>query len=194
MTNEARSVRRHAPKVAALAAALLTGVVACGDDPFSFQWSDQPDTAVLYSMARPELNVPAAYDFYTSTKVVIESPNATGTWDLALDTRDGGLVFLPPGALGVSSRARVAPLEGLTLDDVTDAPGDTAVYTGVDAVPVELGTTYIVRTSQRAGSFGRSCVYYAKMEALEIDVAEGTLRFRHVTNPVCNDRRLVPPN
>ncbi len=194
VTNEARAGHRHAPKVIALAAALLMGPLACGDDPFAFNWSDRPDTVVLYSLARPELNVPSGFNFLSAATVTIESPRSTGAWDVALDTRGSDLVLLPPGALGVDSRARIAPLDGLTLADVEEAPSDTAVYVSASPVPVRAGTVYIVRTDQRAGSFGSRCVYYAKMEAIEIDVGEGTLRFQHVTNPVCNDRRLVPPD
>lgn len=193
-TLQARPGRSHAPKIAALVAALATGLAACGDDPFAFNWSDRPDTVVLYSMARPEMTVPSGFNFYAKQKVPVEAPNATGNWDVALDTREGDLVFLPPGALGIQSRARVAPLQGIPLADVTEAPADTLAYIAADAVPLELGTTYVVRTSQRTGSFGTRCVYYAKVEAVAIDVAEGQLTFRHVTNPVCNDRRLIPPN
>jgi len=180
--------------VFAAAAVILTGVAACGDDPFSFEWDDRPKTRVLYSLARPELNLPSGFNFYMATAVAIEAPTATGTWDVALHTRLDELVLLPPGALGVDSRARIAALEGLTLDDVTEAPADTALYVAEDAVPVREGTTYVVRTGQRACSFGTRGVSYAKLEATEIDVANGVLTFRVVTNPVCNDRNLVPPN
>jgi len=193
-THQARPGRTHAPKIAALVAALATGLAACGSDPFAFNWNDRPDTVVLYSLARPEMAVPSAFNFYTKQKVPVEAPNASGNWDVALDTRQGALVFLPPGALGIQSRARVAPLQGIPLADVTEAPSDTLAYVGADAVPLQLGTTYVVRTAQRTGSFGTRCVYYAKVEAVSIDVAGGALTFRHVTNPVCNDRRLIPPN
>jgi hypothetical protein len=32
------------------------------------------------------------------------------------------------------------------------------------------------------------------MEALQVDATAGTLRFRAITNPYCNDRRLIPPD
>ena len=167
----------------------MTGLAACGADPFAFNWSDAPDTAVVYSLARPELNLPSAYNFFAGAALPVENPSATGNWDMALDTRGGELVILPPGALGVSSRARIAALAGLDLDDVLEAPTDSMVYSVSNPVPVELGTIYVIRTGQRAGSFGTRCVYYAKMEPLTLDVANGTM-----TNPVCNDRSLVPPN
>lgn len=193
MTNEVRPGRRLTPTALALAAALMTGLAACGADPFSFNWNATPNTVSMYSLARPELNLPSAYNFFARSSLPVEAPTATGNWDMAIDTRDGELVLLPPGALGVESRARIAALEGLELDDVTEAPSDTLVFSASVPVPARMGTTYVIRTGQRAGSFGTRCVYFAKMEPVSIDVAAGTMTFREVTNPVCNDRRLVPP-
>lgn len=186
--------RLRAPALAAAAAALVVGAAACGDDPFSFNWNAQPDTVLLYSMARPELNLVSAYNFLNEVPIQVEVPGATGSWDVAVDTRDGRIVFLPPGALNVVGEARIATMEGLALDDVTQAPSDTLLYVSDRPVPVEMGDVYVVRTNRSRGSFGRSCVYYAKVEAVAIDPEGGTLRFREVTNPVCNDRDLVPPD
>jgi len=170
------------------------GLAGCGDDPFAFRWSGVPDTVVLYSLARPELNLSSGFDFFTSSSVRVEAATSSGNWDVALDTRAGGLVFLPPGALGVDSRARIATLDGQSFDDVIEAPTDTAAYERFDAVPIRLGVTYIVQTGQNIGAFGTRCVYYAKVEPLVIDVPGGALTFRDITNPVCNDPKLIPPN
>jgi hypothetical protein len=169
---------------------------ACGDDPFDFDWSSQaaPDTVMLYSLDRPEPNLESGYDFRSDVAVRIEAVNATGSWDVAVDTRDGALVLLPPGALGIDSRASIAPTPGVPFADVIEAPSDTAAYVSDAPVTLEMGTVYIVRTHRRPGSFGSRCVYYAKLEPVEIDVAGGTLTFREVTNPICNDRKLIPPD
>lgn len=193
MQSELRG-RARVPALAALSAALLVGVAACGDDPFAFDWNDAPDTVLVYSMARPELNLVSAYNFLQGARVRVEAPAATGSWDLAVDTRDGQIVFLPPGALNVAAEAGVAVLEGMSLDDVTRAPSDTLLYVEDEPVPVRQGDVYVIRTNRQRGSFGRTCVYYAKAEAVAIDPVGGTLTFREVTNPVCNDRDLVPPD
>jgi hypothetical protein len=177
----------------ALAAALAVAAAACGDDPFEFDWSDAPDTVLLYSLAHPDLNLASGFAFLSRSRIRVESPSATGTWDAAVDTRGGEIVLLPPGALGVTSEARIATIEGMALEDVTEAPADTAVYVGDQPVAVAPGTVYVVKTNRVPGSFGSRCVYYAKVEAVAIDVAAGTLEFRYVTNPVCNSRDLVPP-
>lgn len=177
-----------------LAAAALAAA-SCGDDPFRVRWSANPDTVLLYSMARPELNLPSAFEFRNRTRWRVETPEGTGRWDLALDSRNGELVFLPPGALGVESRAGIARFEGMSFADVTEAPADTALYFTEDPVPVGLGTTYAVRTNETVGGFfGTRCVYYAKLEPLEIDVAGGTLRFVFDGARACNNRSLVPPD
>ena len=171
----------------------LLGSLACGDDPFELRWNADPDTVLLYSLAQPELNLPSAFSFNSRTTVRVEAPAATGTWDLALDTQEGALVFLPPGALGINSRAGIAMLSGLEFDDVREAPSDTAAYAFDQGVPVSLGTVYVVQTRQVTGQFGTTCVYFAKLEPLVTDLAEGTLEFEFDSNPVCNDPRLVPP-
>ena len=91
---------------------LAATLTACGSDPFAIKWTSAPDTVLLYSLARPEFNLPSGFNFFGRNAVKVESATATGTWDLALDTKGGELVFLPPGALGVDSRARVTELAG----------------------------------------------------------------------------------
>jgi hypothetical protein len=193
VNNHVGHPRRRWPAAAALLAALSMGVAACGDDPFAFNWNDAPDTVLLYSLARPELNLNSAFNFRQGLPVRVEAPTSTGVWDAALDTRGSDLVLLPPGAFGLVGSARITTLPGLALDDVTRAPSDTTVYVASNPVPVRMGTIYVIKTNRSRGSFGSSCVYYAKMEPLVIDVAGGTLTFRYVSNPVCNSLDLVPP-
>ena len=180
-----------------LAAILVAGAgsaAGCGDDPFRIDWVEFPDTVLLYSLSRPELNLESAFDFNNRIGVRIEHPNSTGNWDMAVDTRGGQVVLLPPGALGVASRAAVAVLEGRSFASVTEAPADTALYTARLPVPVRMGTVYVWRTRQSYGNWGMACVYYAKMEPLAIDPQAGTLRFVFDASPVCNDRSLIPPS
>lgn len=186
--------RARWPAAVAVAVALLMGGTACGDDPFAFDWTDTPDTVLLYSLARPELNLVSGFNFFQGVRVQVEAPAATGQWDAAVDTRDGQIVLMVPGAFGVASTARIAPLEAMSLDDVTTAPSDTTLYISDEPVPMVEGSIYVVKTNRARGSFGSTCVYYAKLEPLEADPVAGTLRFRYVVNPVCNSRDLVPPN
>jgi hypothetical protein len=172
---------------------LLPGVWACDDDPFKIRWSANPDTVLLYSLARPELNLNSGFDFVGRTPVRIEAPSAVGKWDLAVDTKDGQVVFVPPGAIGVtSSRARIAPLGGMSFEDIRRAPRDTTLYIGDRVVPVVPGDLYVIRTRQQIGSWGTRCVYYGKLLPLQADPENGTLTFVYDVSPVCNDRKLIP--
>jgi hypothetical protein len=190
-----RAPRVQVPRVAVALALAVGGLSACGEDPFAIDWVSIPDTVVLYSLARPELNLVSAFNFRGRSAVRVEAASTTpGSWDVAVDTRGGAIVLLPPAALGISdSRARIAPITGVPFADLLEAPADTTVYLSTEPVPATLGTVYVIRTEQSTGAFGTRCVYYAKLEPLTIDPVAGTLRFQFDVSPVCNDRRLVPP-
>ena len=186
--------RSSAPRAAVAAALVVGALTACGDDPFSFRWDDTPDTVQLYSLARPELNLASGFNFFDGARVRVEAPNTAGGWDVALDTQGQDLVLLPPGALGISARARITAIPGTPFADVQEAPEDTAVYESDLPLALTSGTIYVVRTNRRRGSFGSTCVYYAKLEPVTIDVAGGSLTFRYVSSPICNSRDLIPPD
>jgi hypothetical protein len=174
-------------------ALLLPGIWACDDDPFKIRWAANPDTVLLYSLARPELNLNSGFDFVSRSAVRIEAPSAVGKWDLAVDTKNGQVVFVPPGAIGVTgSRARIAPMGGMSFEEIRRAPRDTTLYIGDRVVPVVPGELYVIRTRQQIGSWGARCVYYGKLLPLEADADNGTLTFVYDVSPVCNDRKLIP--
>jgi hypothetical protein len=113
---------------------------------------------------------------------------------MVLDTQDGQLVLLPPEAIGIpSSKARIIPMGLKSFDEVRRAPSDTTKYIGDEAVPVQVGHVYVVRTRQSLGFYGRSCVYYGKFQPLEQNAGEGTMSFVFDVSPVCNSRKLFPP-
>ena len=184
------AIRRLIPALVLLAMA----TVACGDDPFLVRWTEDPRERVIYSLDRDERNRPSAFEMLQGRQVVLESPEAIGRWDFALDRQAGELVLLPPRALGVTSDAGIAPIPGVRYEDVREAPRDTAAYVMRTPVPLEMGTIYVIRTHQQPGPFGQQCSYYGKVEPLEIDSATGVFRFLFDTSPDCNNRSLVPPS
>lgn len=180
-------------RTAALAAALIL-MAACGDEFGPGTWSAVPDTSLIYSASRPELlRQPAAFDVVNLARVAIEGSGATGNWDFALLEQGGVFVMAPERAVtGSDSRAGIARATETRLEDIRDAPGDTAAYSR-EPVPIAEGAIYILR-SRRASCFTFGAgVYYAKLHALEVDPVAGTFRFAVVRNPNCNDRALVPP-
>lgn len=177
-----------------LALGVVVSTASCGDDPFAVRWVATPDTVTLFSLARPELNLQSGFDFRNRTAVVVEAPTSTGSWDVAVDTRQGRIVMLPAAVLGVDSRAAIVPMPDVTYDELIEAPADTSVYIQDEAVSVELGSIYVIRTRRSVGSFGSRCFYYAKMKPLAADPAAGTFTFFYDAARVCNDRRLIPPD
>jgi len=180
-------------RATALALVAAAGLAAACDDGFGpIRWEATPDTATLYSLARPELlGLPSAYDFVNLLPVRVESPGATGQWDVALTEEAGTLALLPAGAVGtLPARAGIAVMRGRPFEAVDRAPGDTAAYERRRPVPVETGVVYVVRTAPRISS---GCTYFAKVQPLVVDAVAGLFRFVVVRNPLCNDRALVPP-
>ena len=173
---------------------LLTPMLTACDDDLNQDWTAVPDTVLLYSLSRPELlGKPSAYDFYDGVPVAVENPQASGRWDLALIDLNGELALVPASAfIGVVSRAGVATVTAATLDEVQEAPRDTAAFRS-EPVVIRQGTIYVIRTRRTDCGFG-SGVRYAKLEPLEVNPTAGTLRFRSVVNPYCNNRALIPPS
>ncbi len=184
------AIRRVIPALILVAMA----TVACGDDPFLVRWTEDPRERVIYSLDREERNRPSAFEMLQGQRVVLESPEAIGRWDFALDRQGGALVLVPPRALGVTSDAGIARIPNVSYEQVREAPRDTAAYVTRSAVPLEMGTIYVIRTHRQPGRFGQQCSYYGKVEPLEIDDANGVLRFLFDTSPDCNNRSLVPPS
>lgn len=177
----------------ALSFALAVGLTGCGDNIFEQKWTTASvDTVLIYSLARPELNLPAAYDFVNRFRVVLQQPGATGQWDLLLDTKDGQLVFLPPGALDITSATRILALPGMAFDDVIRAPKDSTLYSVDLPIPVETTSVYVLRTHQGTDRFGFPCSFYGKFQPLEVDPVLGTVRFQFDVSRLCDDRGLIP--
>jgi len=172
---------------------------ACSDDPFGFEnWTANPDTVQLFSLARPELNLNSAYDFVGRLPVRVERAGSSGSWDVAVDTEGGSLVLLPAGALGIESQARIAELPGTLFDEATRAPSDTTAYTSRGSVALRTTSVYVFRTRLAPDPiFGRSCTFYGKLQPLIVDAGQGMVEFVFDVNTSlsgCNNRDLVPPN
>jgi hypothetical protein len=173
---------------------LVPGLTACEDDIFKIRWVESPDTVILYSLARPELNLFSGFDFLGRIGVKIESPQAVGNWDMAIDTRDGDLVFLPPEAIGVrKSEAAIVAMGDMAYEDLKKAPRDTTLYVSDQPVPVNVGELYVIRSRKASGTYGSSCSYFGKFVPLAKDIEAGSISLMFDMSPVCNDRKLIPP-
>lgn len=176
----------------AVAGLLAWTLSACDDDPFAVTWVANQDTARIYSLDRPEAGLVSAFDFIGRREVVVESPGTTGTWDMALDNVGGQLSFITPNVLGIESEAGIAAFPDLTLDELREAPGDSAAYAILEPVPAEEGTVYVIRTRESRGRFSQICLFFGKFEVTEVDPTSGSVRFAFDLNPDCDDRTLIP--
>ncbi len=173
--------------------ASVSGLTACGQNIFDIKWTvSNVRTALIYSLARPELNLPTAFNFVDRVAVEIQAPGATGSWDLVLDTQDGQLVFLPPGALGINSDVMVLEIAGVDFDDVIEAPQDSTLYSRDQPVPVETTSVYVLRTHEGTNRSGLPCLFYGKLQPLEVELDLGSVLFEYDVSVLCNDRGLVP--
>ena len=170
----------------------FTGALsACNDDFFNLNWSSNVDTTLIYSLDRPEINLPSAFDFTRRRTVEIHQPGATGEWDIMIGTEGSRLVMRVPTFYGIDSDARISVFEGMAFHQLLEAPEDTADYTA-EPVPLALGNTYVIQTRLAPDQFGQSCHFFAKMQPIAIDVQLGTLEFMFDRNPLCEDLELVP--
>lgn len=181
-----------------LAAPLVT--TAC-EDPFGpGDWGPgaaEPDTVEIYSLSRVDLiGLPSAFDFTPNGfgRVVVESPGVSGNWDMALTEQGGELVLMPPGVIETVETTAGITLSQTPFDQLREAPRSRSVYNDSTVVPIREGQVYIVRSRQVRNPFFGSCVYFAKVEAIRVDLDEGSFLFRFIANPNCNDPALVPPN
>ncbi len=185
-------------KILKFSAFVVIGALLAGcDDPFELRWEANPVETTLHALDADHVYSPSGFNLFERRRVVIESPTADGRWDFAVEREAGTLVLVPAGVMGTLvngrlSQAGIAPIPQTSFEDVREAPGDTLQYRTTEPVALELGTVYVIRTHQQGGRFGQRCLYYGKLEPLEIDLERGSVRFLHDVSPACNDRRLVP--
>jgi hypothetical protein len=186
-----KTVMRAVRVVGAVALALSA---ACDDGFGPRTWDATPVTSVIYSLSRPDLiGQPSAYDFVNLRRIVVESPGATGGWDVALAEQNGQLVFLTAGMFpGIDADVMIAETSHRTLAAALVAPSDTAEYSR-GPVMVRDDAVYIVRTrTEGCVTFGAG-PFYGKFQVLSVDAALGAIEIAVVRNPYCTDRDLIPP-
>ena len=92
VTDHPAQARSSVPRRVALAASLLVGLNACGDDFAEFDWFDTPDTTVIYSLQVPlDPQLGSGFNFYDRSLIQVEAPGATlrALAEAGLRTRTG---------------------------------------------------------------------------------------------------------
>jgi hypothetical protein len=117
-----------------------------------------------------------------------ERPRDALEWDFLVRIEDGEIVLVPGVEAGTptSQAALTPPIEGETFESLRETPGQSTFRSDTTIAMVE-GAVYAARSRALSG-----CTQFAKMEPLEVDVANGVLEIQLVTNQLCGDARLVP--
>lgn len=188
-------------QITALVALIPVVVLTACDDPNSFR-IDPLLVEDTVELAAPTVSatLPSAVDISSSAgPILTRFPEREGDaerWDLTVRARNGELLLLPAGALGLtnpiggpSAAAITAPLPE-SFTELIEAPRTSAFRTD-SGVVAQVGAVYGARSRRTSGGFG-ACENFAKIQPLEVVPSEGRVRLRIVTNHRCNDPRLVP--
>jgi hypothetical protein len=117
-----------------------------------------------------------------------------GEFDLALRLVQGQLAFAPAGSLGIDdlggrSRAGISEsLAGRNFNDVRQVPAGTTFITD-RPVTLSVGAVHIVRSRLIPCGF-MTTNRFAKIQILQVDLAEQRAQFQIVSNERCGDQRL----
>lgn len=181
-------------------ALLLGGCIAltgCGDDAFDLTPLLVSDTVLLAAPLPGNIDLPTALDVTGNGAGGLwggrfpERVSDALAWDFLVRIRDGQLVLLPPGALGVSSRASITrALVGETLEGLREAPGQST-FIADSAVVLQRGSVYVARSRAALDQFGGGCSQFAKLSPVELDLVAGRVSIAVTTNQRCSDPRLV---
>lgn len=182
-------ISRPAPRAALVALAAVLATAGC-QDPFGnsqIRLPPEPFQAALADFRTGELGAPSAFQLANATPV---RPHQTSNWDFVYWVSDGGEPQFRPRTLVVedSSEAGLSRVES-TLEGLQRAPEEG--YATDAAVPIDSGAVYAVRSRQDPRARIR-CRRYGKLEVTGVDPEAGTVEFRHLVNPNCEDRNLKP--
>jgi hypothetical protein len=181
------SVFRYIPVVGLVA---LVGLTACGNgtEPVLIPIPDESREATLVDVSEGSISDPSAFDVITGQSVRTDQFSG---WDWVFQiAENGGTLWWPRSSIIDEDEDSGLQQMFIDFDALLEAP-ETG-YVQHDSVPVAVGDVFAAR-SRRDPAFGSiRCRHFAKVEILDINTDEGTVSFRHLVNPNCEKRKLVP--
>lgn len=189
--NPARSpfLRKPPVLVLALAAALALAGSACEETtgPEFGPVPEEPTEVTVFGFERSSVRDPSAFD---ATGPRTARPDQTTEWDFLVDVPQEGPAELRPrnAVVGDGSESGLQASDR-AFEEIDEAP--EGGYTTDAPLAVEEGDVVVGRSRQDP-SFALNCSHFFKLEIVSVDRAGGTLTFRHLINPACEDRNLVP--
>jgi len=168
----------------------IAGLSACGNstEPTLIPVPDEPREALLVDVSSGALSDPSAFDLISAEPVRTDQFSG---WDFVFQIADDDSSLLWPRA-AIVEEDEDAGLQRMSVSFEALREAPESGYTHVDSLPAAVGDVFAVQ-SRRDPAFGTiRCRRFAKVEVLEIDAAAGTFSFRHLVNPNCEQRTLVP--
>lgn len=176
-----------------VALAGFAAVLACSDPNAipDASASNEVDTLFLWSLSDGPLTRPAAYS--------INARNGVRTWEagnnfeFAFDEDDAGApVFLPTDVLGLLGENSLKPglrpvADDVAFEDMSRAPSNGYIVS--DTIPIAVGDRFYIRTTVSTCSL-LGVPLYGKLEVLELNPVEHTVRIRVLANQNCGYRSL----
>jgi len=176
---------------ALLCAAVAVALAACGSSTGvdTIANPDEPTEATLFNFRDGNVRNASAFDILASSPVRLDSSTR---WDFVFIMQSDGTALLRPRATIIEvDRSDAGLLEVIvTFDEIQSAP--ITGYNRMRAVPIEVGDVLVMQSQRDAILEPTRCRRYGKMEILAIDAAAGTVTFKHLINPNCENRNLVP--
>ncbi|UCG76736.1 MAG: hypothetical protein JSV95_05455 [Gemmatimonadota bacterium] len=178
------SLKRKELLVAAIGVATL--LPGCGGSVVGLPVPEEPTEVTLWDFRASPLVEASAFSWIILQKVRTDQ---TDQWDFGFSLEEDGTALLFPrgSVLDAPSTAGLQFVDE-TFEQLVLAPDSG--YVTDEPVSVRVGDVL-------AGVSRRDCgvlnlVRFGKLEILEIDEIRGTLTFKQLANPNCENRNLVP--
>jgi len=172
-----------------LVALVAVGLPACGDSfgPGFIPLPSEPTQDTLFDFRTSELRDPSAFNILTFRPA---RPDQTDGWDFLFQVAEGGGAELVPRAVifGEFSTAGFQKTDR-AFESITEAPENG--YESEAPTPIAEGDV-LFAVSRQSPTLGISCRQFMKLEILSLDLEGGEVVFRHLGNPNCGRRGLVP--
>lgn len=149
---------------------------------------EEPGEITLADFGTADVREPVAFDVVRTAGV---HPAQDASWDLLFALGDGGAAELRPRGAETEGESSAAGLQTVdrAFDRLDSAP--EGGYATRSPVAVEEGDVLAGRSRQDP-NFAITCRHFFKLEVLSVDADARTITLRHLINPACERRNLVP--
>lgn len=182
-------IRRPTRRAALVVLAAALAAAGCQDPLGNAQrpLPSEPLSTALVDFRTGELDEPSAFRISSARPAL---PHQDSDWDFVYWVTEGDEPQFRARSVVIddSSDAGLNRVEA-SFEGLEEAPAEG--YVTDEPVPIDPGAVYAVRSRQDP-RVGIQCRRYGKLEVTEVDPAAGTVEFRHLVNPNCEERNLEP--